>query len=71
MYNIIVIKYLSNEVDLDVGVRFDEVAEDLRPDVLQEVFDVLPDERILHDRLLVLLQDLLEIVDVVLLVRAV
>ena len=39
----------------------------LCPDVSQEVFDVFPDEEVVHDGLAILLQDLLELVDVVVL----
>ena len=38
-------------------------------DVAEEVFDVFPDEEVLHDGLPVVLQNELELVDVVILVR--
>ena len=38
-------------------------------DVAEEVFDVFPDEEVLHDGLPVVLQNELELIDVVILVR--
>lgn len=40
-------------------------ATDLCSDVFEEFFNVLSNERIIHDHFMVLLQDLLKIIDVV------
>lgn len=40
---------------------------DLCSNISEEVFDVFPNEKIVHDRLPILLQNLLELIDVVVL----
>jgi len=60
--------HLSKERDGDFGVGFDNFQQHLRPDFPEHVGDELGDEGIIHDDLLVGVQDLLESIDLVVLV---
>ena len=39
---------LGDEGEADSGVGFDELEEDLSADVLEKIFDVIPDEWVIH-----------------------
>ena len=39
------------ELNLDTGVRLDQLNEDLGPDISEQILNMLPDEGVLHDGL--------------------
>ena len=42
------VELTRNKLDLDAGVRLDQLNQHLRPNVPQQVLDMLPDESVLH-----------------------
>merc|ERR1719234_431596 len=62
------VQFPGDELDLDPRVRLDQFDQHLGSDIPEQVFYVLSDESILHDRLPVHFQDLLKLIDVVVLV---
>ena len=57
-----------NEGNVDPGVGFNQLDQNLSPNVLQKIFYMFFDERVIHYALRVLFQDLLEFIDVIILV---
>ena len=45
------VQFLGDEGDLNSGVRLDQLDQDLGPDVLEQLFNVVTNERVVHDGL--------------------
>jgi len=58
----------SDGGDFDACIRLDGFDEHLGADVFEQILDVVADKQILHDLLLVLLEDLFEVFDFVVLI---